>query len=124
MSLPEKLIKSAKAGNLREVRKMLGRNVQITKDKVGYYSRNNMHVKTSLCNQYTLYLAHISCARKDLLYEHSNYSLEILHFMKLRGMATVISSRYFSTHSALWTASTTLDLLPCTWPAKMATAKS
>lgn len=35
MSSPEKLIKSAKAGNLREVRKMLGRNVQITKDKVG-----------------------------------------------------------------------------------------
>ena len=34
MSLPEKLIKSAKAGNSREVRKLLGRGVQITKDKV------------------------------------------------------------------------------------------
>ena len=34
MSLPEKLIKSAKAGNSREVRKLLGRGVSITKDKV------------------------------------------------------------------------------------------
>ena len=34
MSLSEKLIKSAKAGNSREVRKLLGRGVQITKDKV------------------------------------------------------------------------------------------
>ena len=34
MSLQEKLIKSAKAGNSREVRKLLGRGVQVTKDKV------------------------------------------------------------------------------------------
>lgn len=34
MSLPEKLIKSAKTGNLREIRKLLGRGVPITKDKV------------------------------------------------------------------------------------------
>lgn len=66
MSLPEKLIKSAKAGNLREVRKMLGRNVQITKDKVGYRSRNNMHVKTSLCNQYT-YIWRIHMCKKRLV---------------------------------------------------------
>lgn len=74
MSLPEKLIKSAKAGNLREVRKMLGRNVQITKDKVGYCSRNNVHVKTSLCNQYT-YIWRIHVCKKDLL-----YILKILQF--------------------------------------------
>ena len=38
MSLQEKLIKSAKAGNSREVRKLLGRGVQITKDKVDRYA--------------------------------------------------------------------------------------
>lgn len=34
MSLPEKLLKSAKVGNSRDVRKLLGRGVPITKDKV------------------------------------------------------------------------------------------
>lgn len=60
MSSPEKLIKSAKAGNLREVRKMLGRNVQITKDKVG--CKGSYRILYAYWNKFVrqiyVYLAH------------------------------------------------------------------
>ena len=56
MSLSEKLIRAAKNGSSREVRKLLGRGVQITKDKV----------RTHSCSSILLYTARSASAFHDV----------------------------------------------------------